>query len=70
MHRTLETAILEATSDGEFREVSAGIVIQLLTGALNAAMDLEVWQPIDNIDESAADYFAVFFRGLARTAQH
>ena len=70
VHRTLETAIVEATSDGEFREVSAGIVIQLLTGALNAAMDLEVWQPIDNIDQSAADYFSVFFRGLARTAQH
>ena len=70
VHRTLETAIVEATSDGEFRAVSAGIVIQLLTGALNAAMDLEVWQPIDDIDQSAADYFAVFFRGLATTAQH
>ena len=43
-------------------------MIQLLTGALNAAMDLGVWQPIDNIDQSAADYFSVFFRGLARTA--
>ena len=50
--------------------VSAGIVIQLLTGALNAAMDLEVWQPIADINQSAADYFAVFFRGLATTAQH
>ena len=70
VHRTLETAIVEATSDGEFRAVSAGIVIQLLTGALNAAMDLEVWQPIGDIDQSAADYFAVFFRGLATTAQH
>ena len=70
MHRTLETAIVDATSKGEFRAVSAGIVIQLLTGALNAAMDLEVWQPIDNLDQSAADYFAIFFRGLARGAQH
>ena len=70
VHRTLETAIIEATADGEFRAVSAGIVIQLLTGALNAAMDLEVWQPIDDIDQRAADYFAVFFRGLAITAQH
>ena len=60
-HRTLETAIAEATSDGEFRAVSAGIVIQLLTGSTNAAMDLGVPQPIDDIDQSAADYFAVFF---------
>ena len=50
------------------RDLPAGIVIQLLTGALNAAMDLGNWQPIDNIDLSAADYFSVFFQGLATTA--
>jgi hypothetical protein len=42
-------------------------VIQLLTGALNAAMDLEEWQSIESIEHSASDYFSVFFHGLKLT---
>ena len=68
VHATLEKAVTDAIDCGEFRDLPAGIVIQLLTGALNAAMDLGNWQPIDNIDLSAADYFSVFFQGLATTA--
>ena len=68
VHATLGKAVTDAIDCGEFRDLPAGIVIQLLTGALNAAMDLGNWQPIDNIDLSAADYFSVFFQGLATTA--
>ena len=68
VHATLEKAVTDAIDCGEFRDLPAGIVIQLLTGALNAAMDLGNWQPINNIDLSAADYFSVFFQGLATTA--
>ena len=68
VHATLEKAVTDAIACGEFRDLPAGIVIQLLTGALNAAMDLGNWQPIDDIDRSAADYFSVFFQGLATTA--
>jgi hypothetical protein len=68
VHATLEKAVTDAIACGEFRDLPAGIVIQLLTGALNAAMDLGNWQPIDGIDHSAADYFSVFFQGLATPA--
>ena len=54
-----------AIADGQFRDIPAAIVVQLLTGALNAAMDLETWQPIEAVEQSAGDYFSVFFCGLA-----
>jgi len=67
VHGTLERFIEQAIIEKTFRPVPAGIVIQLLTGALNAAMDLDAWQSIDSIEQSADDYFSVFFRGLETT---
>ena len=65
VHATLENYVAEATEARQFRDIPPGIVIQLLTGALNASMDLDAWQPIDDLDQSAGDYFAVFFSGLS-----
>lgn len=65
VHATLETYVKQAIADGQFRDIPAAIVVQLLTGALNAAMDLETWQPIEAVEQSAGDYFSVFFCGLA-----
>ena len=67
VHGTLERFIEEAVRERQFRPVPASIVIQLLTGALNAAMDLEEWQSIESVERSAGDYFSVFFRGLQPT---
>ena len=67
VHGTLEDFIKDAIQQNQFRPVPAGIVIQLLTGALNAAMDLEEWQSIESVEHSASDYFSVFFRGLQLT---
>ena len=57
--------LAQAAEARQFRDIPPGIVIQLLTGALNASMDLDAWQPIDDLDQSAGDYFAVFFSGLS-----
>ena len=65
VHATLENYVALAAATLEFRDIPPGIVIQLLTGALNAAMDLDAWQPIDDINHSAGEYFSVFFSGLA-----
>ena len=65
VHATLENYVAEATEARQFRDIPPGIVIQLLTGALNASMDLDAWQPIEDLDQSAGDYFAVFFSGLS-----
>ena len=54
----------QAAEARQFRDISPGIVIQLLTGALNAAMDLDAWQAIDDINHSAGEYLSVFFSGL------
>jgi AcrR family transcriptional regulator len=68
VHGTLEAFITSATAASQFRALPAGIVIQLLTGTLNAAIDLNEWQAIDSIDQSAIDYCALFFHGLAPAA--
>ena len=65
VHATLENYVAQAAEARQFRDIPPGIVIQLLTGALNASMDLDAWQPIDDLDQSAGDYFAVFFFGLS-----
>lgn len=67
VHGTLEQFIEDAIRERQIRPVPAGTVIQLLTGALNAAMDLEEWQSIESVERSAGDYFSVFFYGLQRT---
>ena len=65
VHAMLENYVAQAAEARQFRDIPPGIVIQLLTGALNASMDLDAWQPIDDLDQSAGDYFAVFFSGLS-----
>ena len=65
VHATLENYVVQAAETRQFREIPPEIVIQLLTGALNAAMDLDAWQPIDDVNHSAGEYFSVFFSGLA-----
>ena len=70
VHSTLETYIEQGISASQFRNIQPGIVIQLLTGALNAAMDLNAWQTVEDIDQSAGDYFSVFFYGLATSQPH
>jgi len=70
VHSTLETYIEQGISASQFRNIQPGIVIQLLTGALNAAMDLDAWQTVEDIDQSAGDYFSVFFYGLAASQPH
>jgi AcrR family transcriptional regulator len=70
VHSTLETYIEQGISTAQFRDIPPGIVIQLLTGALNAAMDLDAWQQIEDIDQSAGDYFSVFFYGLSASQPH
>ena len=66
VHATLEAYVERRRSaTSSFRDLHPGIVIQMLTGALNASMDLDAWQPINDLDQSAGDYFSVFFSGLA-----
>jgi len=50
--------------DGSVRPVDAFVAQQLIAGAINAAMDIDLWRKIDDLDSAAIDYFDVFFNGL------
>jgi AcrR family transcriptional regulator len=50
--------------DGSVRAVNSYVAQQLIAGAINAAMDLNQWRKVDDIDTAATDYFDVFFNGL------
>ena len=51
-------------ADGSIRPVSNFVAQEMIAGALNAAMDINLWRKVDDLDEAAKDYFDVFFNGL------
>jgi AcrR family transcriptional regulator len=60
--------IREGQGTGEFRNVDAAIMQNMLEGAVNAAMDISDWRRVDDIDQTAVEYFDVFYFGLAKPA--
>jgi len=60
MRRFLEQGI----DDQTIRPINTLVAENLITGALNAAMELRSWRPIDNIHDTAIDYFDVLINGL------
>jgi hypothetical protein len=37
---------------------------ELITGAMNASMDLGMWRKVDDVDQASKDYYDLFFNGL------
>ena len=37
---------------------------ELIAGAINAAIEIDLWRKVDDMDAAAIDYFDVFFNGL------
>lgn len=54
----------EGIADGSVRNIDTFVAQQLITGAVNAAMDLKLWRKVDDVDAAAIEYFDVFFNGL------
>ena len=50
--------------DGTIRDVNPFLARSLLTGAINAAMDISLWRRVDDLNEVAVDYFDIFINGL------
>jgi AcrR family transcriptional regulator len=50
---------------GVINPIDTGVAQNLLIGATNASMDIDQWRQVDNLDTAAADYFDVFYFGLA-----
>ncbi|MEM6606289.1 MAG: TetR/AcrR family transcriptional regulator [Pseudomonadota bacterium] len=58
------TFIQQGIADGSIRDVDPFLARSLLAGAINAAMDIDLWRRVDDIDQAAQDYFDVFLTGL------
>lgn len=56
--------IEEGITDGSVRSVNAFLSRNLMTGAINASMDIKLWRQVSDIDQAAIDYFDVFYNGL------
>ncbi|NQX87771.1 MAG: TetR/AcrR family transcriptional regulator [Halioglobus sp.] len=56
--------LTEGIADKSVRPVNTFVAQQLIAGARNAAMDLNLWRRIDNVEEAAVDYFDVLLKGL------
>ncbi|MDX1732957.1 MAG: TetR/AcrR family transcriptional regulator [Halioglobus sp.] len=54
----------QGIEDGSVRPVDTYVAQHLIAGAINAAMDINLWRRVDSIDAAAIDYFDVFFNGL------
>ena len=50
--------------DGSIRPVSKFVAQEMIAGAINAAMDINLWRRVDDVDGAAREYFDVFFNGL------
>ena len=59
-----EEFIRDGIADGSTRRVYAMLARNLMAGAINASMDIQLWRRVDDIDRAAVDYFDVFFNGL------
>jgi AcrR family transcriptional regulator len=57
--------VREGIADGSVRPVNVDVTQQLITGAINASMDLPMWRKIDDIDQASIDFYDIFFNGLA-----
>jgi AcrR family transcriptional regulator len=54
----------DAIADGSVRPVNVEVAQELISGAMNASMDLPMWRKIDDIDAASIDYYEMFFGGL------
>ena len=50
---------------GTFRAANSLVAQNMLQGAINASMDIDLWRKVDDLDATAIEYFDVFYFGLA-----
>ena len=55
----------DGISDGSVRDIHVEVAQELITGAMNASMDLGLWRRVDDIEQASVEYYDMFFGGLA-----
>ena len=56
--------IREGMDDGSIRKINPFVAQNLMAGAINASMEIQLWRKVDDFDAAAIDYFDIFFNGL------
>ncbi len=56
--------IRNGIKDGSVRPISIFVAENLISGAINASMDIQLWRSVDDIEAVAIDYFDIFINGL------
>jgi len=56
--------IREGIEDGSVRAISPFAAENLIAGAINASMDIQLWRNVDDLEAAAVDYFDIFINGL------
>ncbi len=56
--------IQQGMDDGSVRKINTFVAQNLIAGAINASMEIQLWRRVDDVDTAAIDYFDVFFNGL------
>jgi AcrR family transcriptional regulator len=64
----LGALISEGMADGSIRTVDPLVVENAIAGTVDAAPDIALRMPVDNIEQVSADYLQLFFNGIARKA--
>jgi len=55
----------DGIADGTVRAVNVEVAQELISGAMNASMDLPQWRKVDDVNSASQDYYQMFFNGLA-----
>ncbi|MBE9540200.1 MAG: TetR/AcrR family transcriptional regulator [Proteobacteria bacterium] len=56
--------IRKGIEDGSVRPINIFVAENLISGAINAAMDIQLWRNVNDIESAAIDYFDIFINGL------
>jgi AcrR family transcriptional regulator len=54
----------DGIADGSVRAVNVEVAQQMITGAMNASMDLPMWRKMPDPEQAAIDFYDCFFNGL------
>ncbi|MEP5763494.1 MAG: TetR/AcrR family transcriptional regulator [Halieaceae bacterium] len=55
----------DGIADGSVRPINVEVAQELISGAMNASMDLPLWRQVDDVDSASKDYYQMFLNGLA-----
>lgn len=63
-NRRFSEHLKRGIEDGSMRAVNVDVAVHLISGAINASMDLPLWRKMDDVDQASRDYCDLFFNGL------